>query len=524
MKPGHLIAFNTLVSYGQSLVGLVVGLFSARWVLQSLGQTDFGLFGVVGSLILLLTFLNGGLSVGVARFYAFSIGRAGDGQSRDGVEDLKKWFNTALITHLTLGIFVVLLGLPAGEFAIRHWLNIPADRLEACVTVFHVSIFAGFFSVVGVPFTAMFAAQQRIAELSLFGMAQSLLILGLAWLLLTADGDRLVFYGVGMSLISILFILVQALRATFKFKACRASIAHFFNPGYFGQLFAFVGWKAFGTACVGLREQGTPIMTNLLFGPAVNAAYSISSRLAVQANALSSSLMSAVQPAMNTTEGMGDREKMLHISLRLCRLSTLLSMFFVCPLLLEMDTLLAIWLKMPPDYSSTICRWMLAALLIDRMTIGSALAVTAAGKIAVYEIIQGPLLLSVLPILWIFSSIEIGPTGIGAALFISGTAYCLGRVLLAKNLTGLSITLWTKTVCLPAIITFSVGITAGYISYSLMEPGLLRFFVITIFTGLLTILCGFILLLTSEERHHLRKVLAECINRFLGKFGQTPQN
>ena len=43
LKPSHLIAFNTLVSYGQSLVELVVGLFSARWVLEALAQGTYTL-------------------------------------------------------------------------------------------------------------------------------------------------------------------------------------------------------------------------------------------------------------------------------------------------------------------------------------------------------------------------------------------------------------------------------------------------------------------------------------------------
>ena len=524
MKPGHLIAFNTLVSYGQSLVGLVVGLFSARWVLQSLGQTDFGLFGVVGSLILLLTFLNGGLSVGVARFYAFSIGRAGDGQSRDGVEDLKKWFNTALITHLTLGIFVVLLGWPAGEFAIRHWLVIPADRVEACVTVFHVSILAGFFSVVGVPFTAMFAAQQRIAELALFGMGQSLLILGLAWLLLTADEDRLVFYGVGMSLISVLFTLLQALRATFTFKACRVSIAHFFNPGYFRQLFSFVGWKMFGMSCVSFRDQGIPIMTNLMFGPVVNAAYSVAYRLNVQANALSASLLGAFQPAITAAEGKGARDIMLEMSLRVCRIGTLLTLIFVVPLVLEMHTLLRLWLQAPPQYAAEIGQWLLAMLIVDRMTAGPMLAVNAVGKIALYELIQGPTLLLSLPVLFLMVQIGFDPSSIGAALFLSTTLYCGARLVFAQRLTGLSTALWLRTIGFPVVATTFMSLTVGLICYQSMEPSLPRILTTTLLTGLLTILSGFIFLLTSEERNYLHNILAGWLKRFLGKSGQTPQN
>ena len=32
----------------RSVYGAVLGLFTARWVLMSLGQVDYGLFGVIG--------------------------------------------------------------------------------------------------------------------------------------------------------------------------------------------------------------------------------------------------------------------------------------------------------------------------------------------------------------------------------------------------------------------------------------------------------------------------------------------
>ena len=103
---------------------MVVSLFSARWVLEALGQSDFGLYGVVGSVILIITFLNGGLSVGVGRFYAYSIGR-GHHLPEEAVEDLKYWFNTAFSIHLVLPFIVILIGWPVGEYAIYNWLTIP---------------------------------------------------------------------------------------------------------------------------------------------------------------------------------------------------------------------------------------------------------------------------------------------------------------------------------------------------------------------------------------------------------------
>lgn len=135
MTAPNRIILNTLANYGQSLVALVVGLFSARWTLQALGQTDFGLFGVVGSIILMLSILNGGLSVAVVRFYAIALGR-GENKLSEVEDDLRRWFNTALSLHILMPVLAILVGWPLGEHAIRHWLTIPAERMDACIWVF----------------------------------------------------------------------------------------------------------------------------------------------------------------------------------------------------------------------------------------------------------------------------------------------------------------------------------------------------------------------------------------------------
>ena len=74
MTGNKRIILNALSTYGRSIISICFGLFSARWVLEALGQSDFGLYGVVGGILFFVTFINAVLSGCVARFYAFSIG------------------------------------------------------------------------------------------------------------------------------------------------------------------------------------------------------------------------------------------------------------------------------------------------------------------------------------------------------------------------------------------------------------------------------------------------------------------
>jgi O-antigen/teichoic acid export membrane protein len=438
MQQGKKIILNTLASYGQSVISIVLSLFSVRWILQGLGQTDFGLFSVVGSLTLLITFLSGGLSVGVSRFYAYSIGESSKETKDIPEDDLKRWFNTAFSLHLVVPFLLIGIGWPIGDYAIRNWLTIPVDRIDTCLWVFRFSLVGTFFGVLAVPFISMYRAHQLIFELAAFGVLRVIGVFVLSWSLLHVSADRLIFYAGGMMAISVIIQLLQITRACVKFDSCRVKVSYMYNPTYMKNLFGFVGWKMFGMSCVAFRGQGAPVLINLFYGPLVNAAFSIANRLSMQATTLSTAMTQAFLPAVISAEGMGDRKKVISMSIQASKFGALLVSFFAIPLILEMQLVLNLWLGEAPAYAAQLCQAMVAMLILDRVTSGPMLAVNAYGKIAMYELIQGTLLFSVLPLMWVFHSLGFGPNSVAYALIVSMSAYCVGRLVFAKRLLAIS--------------------------------------------------------------------------------------
>jgi O-antigen/teichoic acid export membrane protein len=486
--------------------------------LLALGQTDFGLYGVVGSLIMLITFLNGAMTTGVARFYAFSIGR-GHKLSADAASDeLKRWFNTAVSIHSLLPIILVIIGYPLGVFAIEHWLTIPADRVDACIWVFKISLVTGVVNVFSVPFISMYTAHQLISELALFDLIRSFGTFLGAYFLLHVQSDRLVVYAVYMMVISAGIPLLQILRAVLKFKACRIKATYMYNVDYLKKLFGFVGWKMFGMGCVVSRTQGSPILINLFFGPQVNAAYSIANRVSIQATMLSTAMMGAFQPAITSMEGRGDRTKMLATALQVCKFSTLLILFFVIPLMLEMDYILEAWLKTPPVYSGVLCQWMLAMLLVDRITSGHMLAVNAYGKIALYELVQGTLLLLAVPLAWVFFKLGGSPVGMGAALFLTMVLYCCGRLVFCKRLLQLSILSWGRQVAVPVVVLMVCSGLIGFGISCIVDASFGRFCLTTVATGVCSALLGWLYVLSGAERAFSMAMIEKIFVRLRPRF------
>jgi len=300
-----------------------------------------------------------------------------------------------------------------------------------------------------------------------------------------------------------------------KFKACRIKIAYMYHREYLKQLFGFVGWKMFGMSCVVLRGQGMPILVNLQFGPLVNAAYSIAYRVSIQATSLAAAMQGAFQPALVAAEGKGDRPKMVGLSLQVCKFGTLLVLFFAIPLVLEMKTVLQLWLKTPPDYAGELCQWMLAMLVLDNLTSGAMLAVNAVGRIRVYELVQGPTLLLAVPLAWLFFQIGQGPIALGHALFITMLLYCGNRLLFGKHLLQFPVGRWLRQVALPLLLLVTASATAGWGMMLLIGPGIFRACLTTIVTTIVTAGVAWFWLLNDTERLYVKETARKMRTRFM---------
>ncbi|MDD2520003.1 MAG: hypothetical protein PHR34_03550 [Kiritimatiellae bacterium] len=467
MNPSQRILLNTVATYGRSLLALALALFSSRWVLAALGQSDFGLFAVVGSIIVFITFLNNVMSVSAARHFSFSIGR-GD------TEEVVRWFNASLGIHLAMPVVLILAGWPVGEHLIRHVLVVPDGRVEACLLVFRLSLISAFTGMVSVPFLAMFSARQRLVEPAFWGLLQAVLIFGLAWSLDRVPGDSLRIYAAGMVAIASGGHAVQSIRAWWLFPECRIERRYWFDGKKLQGIASFASWSLMGSLGKMASVQMPSFLLNLYHGTRANAAYGIATHVSNHASSLTVALMGAMSPEIIASEGRGDRSRVFDLTLRTCKFATLLVLLFAVPLLIEMDYVLKAWLRIPPDYTAALCRWMLAILLVDKLTIGHMMAVNASGRIAGYQLTLGAINLLGVPLAWLFLRAGGEPPVVCWALFIGYLVISAGRVWWARRLLQLSAWGWIRGVLVPMGLLF-MGVSAvAWLPGVFMPPSFLR--------------------------------------------------
>lgn len=493
---------NTAATYARMILSAGFTLFASRWVLDALGQTDFGLYSLVGSVIVFIIFLNSVMSGSASRFYSLSIGR-GDSQ------ELANWFNAAFGLHAALATILVLVGWPLGEWVVANWLTVPVDRQPTCLWVFRVSLISAFVNMVSVPFVGMFYARQRIAELAVWGLLQTFLVFCLGYGIGYFQGDRLLAYSIGMVGILVLVQSIQVGRAIGLFPECRPDRRRCFNPARVRRIASFAGWNLIGTTGGLLRDQGTAILLNLHFGPTMNAAYGVATQVSAQTNQLASAMLGAFTPEITAREGRGERGGMLSLAHQASKFGTILVMLFAIPLMVEMDFVLRLWLHDPPAHAAGFCRFMLATFLVERTTTGLMIALNAKGSIAAYQITVGGGLLLTLPLAWFLVRWTGIPTSVGGAILLTMLGVSLGRAYWAARHLDSSIVGWLKGVVAPCLVVGAVSALAGMAVHVAIPDSIPRMLLVGI-VSVTTILAGawFVSFSATEKVFLIGKVAA----------------
>ena len=514
MTASQRIILNAAATYSRSLVGMVIGLFSIRWVLAALGQSDYGLYCVVGALIPFITFFNSILGVSVARYYAYSIGQA----QKEGVigvnEDLKRWFNTALSIHLVVPFVLILVGAPVGEYAIRHWINIPTDRIAACAWVFRIALVTTFLNMASVPFTAMYTAKQFIAVLACFGILASVLNFCFAAMLFHVSGDKLIVYALFMLIVNAGIPFCQIFFAVLKFPECRLKFAYWWDRKRLCEITSFAGWTLFGGSGGLIATQGNVFVINHFFGPVLNSSYGIAGQVSSHTGTLASALMGALAPAVTTREGSGDRAGTLRLASSTGKMGALLILVFAIPLTLELPTVLGLWLKEVPPYAGPICMIALLSSVMDKLTLGHQMAISAAGRIARWQMTGGGILLFTVPLATVLVLCGSGPISASIAYWVASLGCLVSNICFARYLLGMPIMPWLRTVFVPLWATVGISGAIGSLPHFVFTASFLRVCITTLCTLVAFLPLAWFVVLSKAEREGLSRNIMALRRKF----------
>jgi len=470
--------------------------------LMALGKSDFGLVGLIGGMAGFVSFLNSILAAAVGRFYAVKVGEARKAASPEhGVEECRKWFNTAITIHTAVPVVLVVIGYPVGLWLVKNFLAIPPERVADCVWVWRFTCLTCFAGMVGVPFQAMYTAKQEIAELTIYSFAATTCNAIFLYYMITHPGFWLVKYAGWMCIVAVVPQVMIAARALAKYAECRIVRGYMFSRERIRQLAVFAGAQFWSNFSGVFSSQGQAILVNKYMGAAYNASMTIGRQVSAHALTLSSSLDGAFWPAITNKTGEGDVKGVKKYCWMSMRMSSIFVLVFAIPLSLEIRKVLALWLVNPPDFAAELCVILLAREVLERMTAAYATAIYGYGKGVVrYSWTVGWAGICTVFVSWAFFAVGLGMWSVVIGLAVSKLVTLAVRLYLGRILVGFGFWEWFKGVFMPIGVSTALSFVAGFSVKAAMEASLLRLIATTALCEAVLLPLCWMLVLKREEK------------------------
>ena len=451
---------------------------------MALGEVDYGLVGLIGGLTGFVSFFNGLLASAVGRFYAVSVGSAKKtGNEVEGLEECRRWFNTALSIHSIVPVGLLLVGYPAGVWAIEHFLTIPSDRIGDCIWVWRFTCASCFIGMFNVPFGAMYTAKQEIAELTIYSFITTTLNAFFLYYMVSHPGIWMTKFAAWQFLLGAGPQLVIAIRAIIKYSECRIRFTYMWNGVYVFQVAKYAYARFLAEFSMMISSQARAILVNKYVGPTFNASVAIGTMVSGHAMTLAGSMSGAFYPAIANAAGEGDEKRVRDLCFVVCRLATILVLVFAIPLLLEVDVVLKLWLVNPPKWAGEICSAVLIYEILNRMTDGHWMAVLSIGRGVVYyshRVCIAGLLFVV--VTWILFAVGFGMWSLVVGIVLMGAVITFLRALLTRIVIGYSLRHWIKHVVAPIFLAATFSMLCGTMARIFIDEGFLRIVITTLFS------------------------------------------
>lgn len=490
MNSNRRIAQNSLLLFLRLIITSVLGLVTSRFVLDILGASDFGLYNVVGGIVVMMNVINTAMTTTTYRYIAYELGKRESGNAN-------KVFNISLNIHILFSILIFFVGITIGTYYINNFFNITTGNFSDAHFVFRLSLLSVVISTISIPYQGLVTAIEKFNIRVIIEICASILTLIFVLSLYYFNGNQLRMYAffmlAVMSFRSLMFVAygLKRQKAITKFKIYK-------DKAKYKEMLSFTGWISLGAFTSLFKNNGAAIIVNFFFGTILNAAYGIANRLNILVLVFSKNLSAAAIPQITKNYSGGNSNRSIKIVSYTSKYSFFLMLIPALPLLLQTDFILSLWLKEVPQYSSVFSRLMILDALILCLGASIPAMIQATGKIKFFQIGSSLISIIILPIAFFLFKLNYPPYSIVVLFCLSSFFMKILSFYLMKKLLDFDIIQFLKItifrIAYVLLMLFPIFIISGFIKDSLYK------FVFLFFAEIYLFALIYILGFSKEER------------------------
>jgi O-antigen/teichoic acid export membrane protein len=366
--------------YLNQAIVMLVGLWLTRFLLEQIGQRDYGLWLVANQVLAYLGLLDFGLSGLIPRETAYATGRATGAGDRAEVAAV-----VGPITRLVLGQTVLV---AIGAVAAWHFLPVEWAALRGPLAIVFIAFVALF------PLRIFPGVLAGLQDLAFVGATQLV-----AWSAATAVTVAMVVAGFGLTSLAAGWVVGQTIPAAVALVRLRR---HF--PGVLTWPLAALslrnaraflargGWIGLNQVAQALMAGTDLVIMGKVLGPAAVVPYAVTGKLAMVFGQQPQLLLQAAQPGLAELRTSETPERVLQAATALTTVVLVMSGLLLCVVLAVNHGFLVWWLGAPQWGGFTLTTLIVLRVLVGHWLVTISTVVFCFGherRLAVTAMIDG---------------------------------------------------------------------------------------------------------------------------------------
>lgn len=498
------IAKNTLLLYMRTFITMCVSLYTGRIMLYALGVDNYGINNVVGGLVSMSSIITGTMAAAISRYITYAIG---EGNS----EKQRTVFSTSVNVQIVMALIAVVVLEIIGVWFLNSQANIPVSRMTAANWVLQCSILSTAIGLVGVPFTSVIIAYERMNVYAYMSIVDVMVKLILCFFIQAYGGDRLILFSILLTVSSVMTTSFYCFYCYNNFKEAR--FRRVLDMKLLKEMGYYAGWSLFGNSAWTLNTQGVNMLVNVFYGVVFNASRGVANTVNSAVQRFVNDFTMAFSPQITKSFASGDIDYTVKLAIRGTKFTWLLMYIFIVPVCLEADTLLQLWLVEVPPLAAVFLRFTMFESLALQSGNTLLKVIQAQGDIRRYQIEVTAWGCCVFPLSWI--AFKFGaPVWSPYAIFI--VVYFLLNIVrfyTLRRLMQFPVRRFLREALLPCLSVSVIAFTLPVFIAWWIPAGLVHFLVVTPIAVLWTVFCCYKWGFTTGEREFLKEKVLVIKNK-----------
>lgn len=387
-----LVAKNTGIMFIRMILLMGIGLYTSKEVLRILGISDYGIYNLIGTLVVMFSFLQTALNNATTRYITFDLGVGNENK-------LKKTFSMSLNSEILLALIIIILSEIFGPWFIENKLNIPTDRLHISHIVFQISLINLIINIIKTPYNSVVIAHEHFNFFAYISIIEGISKLVIVYMLTICSLDKLITYSILQVCITMIIFLIQIIYSYHHFSETHYKF--YWDNKLLKNISKYSGYSLLVNIADLAVVQSINIFFNIFSGVVANAALGIANQVNTHINNFLGNFSQSYTPQIIKSYASNDNNYFMNLIFSTSKLSYFLYFGMSFPIMLNIDYILELWLHEIPQNTPLFLCLIIGYGIFDSFSQPLWCSVHATGNLRVHQILMSSIKILNIPISFI---------------------------------------------------------------------------------------------------------------------------